>query len=198
MRVLFRRAEDSYQGQGAFAHFTHIILRRREASHYTDAATPIRLWWAMPSWRRGKWEQQSCSSSPQQNMAHISMILQCLAFNCCIEAVAGARKTCDCCTPGTQEMTDMTRDDKGMQRGSTLADIARAAAIERLCDRVSIGPVLCHACREIRCLSSIGHPSIVLCYLFLTDIQAMRQMIWQMWPLLAWPAAQRWAGTTEM
>lgn len=46
------------------------------------------------------------------------------------------------------------RDDKGMQRGSTLADIARAAAIERLCDRLSIGPVLCHACREIRCLSS--------------------------------------------
>lgn len=47
------------------------------------------------------------------------------------------------------------RDDKGMQRGSTLADIARAAAIERLCDRLSFGPVLCHACREIRCLSSI-------------------------------------------
>ncbi len=107
----------------------------------------------MPSWkrRRGNWEQQSCSSSLQQKIAHICTILQGLAFNCFAEAVAGARKTCDCCPPGTQEMTDMTRDDKGM-----LCPCLGRRDIEHLCDRVFIGAILCHSCHDIR--------SIVLCY----------------------------------
>lgn len=127
--------------------------------------------------------------------------LQWLAFNCCIEAVAGARKTCDCCPPGTQ----------GWQGHAAWVDPRRHC--QSCCYRALVrssfhrpNSVSSMPWNQMFVISDVCHPydhmsSIVLCYLLLTDIQAMRQMIWQMWPLLAWPAAQIWviwAGTTEM
>ena len=150
MRVLFHRAEDPPPATRArvLLHTSHIILRRREASHYTDAATPIRLWWAMPSWRRGNWEQQPCSSSPRQNMAHICTICNDLLSIVALRQSQALERLVIAARLGL-------RDDKGMQRGrpsQTLPELLLWSACAIVI--FSIGPVLCHACREIRCLSS--------------------------------------------
>ena len=84
--------------------------------------------------------------------------LQWLAFNCCIEAVAGARKTCDCCPPGTQ----------GWQGHAAWVDPCRHC--QSCCYRALLrssfhrpSSVSCMPWNQMFVISDVCHPYVIHC-----------------------------------